>query len=59
MFGHPEGDRLIKLFARILKAVKRKEDIVARIGGDEFGCILIGSSTEGGKKICRKNKRRI
>lgn len=54
MFGHPEGDRLIKLFARILKAVKRKEDIVARIGGDEFGCILIGSSTEGGKKFAER-----
>lgn len=56
MFGHPEGDRLIKLFARILKTVKRKEDIVARIGGDEFGCILIGASMEGAKKFAERIK---
>lgn len=53
-FGHPEGDRLIKLFAKILKTNKRKEDIVARIGGDEFGCIFIGASLEGAKKIAEK-----
>lgn len=50
-FGHPEGDRLIKLFAKILKTNKRKEDIAARIGGDEFGCIFIGASLEGAKKL--------
>ncbi|WP_353683237.1 sensor domain-containing diguanylate cyclase [Thermodesulfovibrio sp. 3907-1M] len=56
MFGHPEGDRLIKLFATILKTVKRKEDIIARIGGDEFGCILIGASLDGAKKFAERVK---
>lgn len=55
-FGHLEGDRLIKLFARILKTNKRKEDVIARIGGDEFGCILIGASLEGAKKFAEKIK---
>lgn len=56
MFGHPEGDRLIKLFGKILKTNKRKEDIAARIGGDEFGCILIGASLEGAKKAAEEIK---
>ncbi len=56
MFGHPEGDRLIKFFARILKTIKRKEDIVARIGGDEFGCILIGASQKGAVKFAERIK---
>ncbi|WP_028842858.1 sensor domain-containing diguanylate cyclase [Thermodesulfovibrio yellowstonii] len=56
MFGHPEGDRLIKTFAKTLKTNKRKEDIVARIGGDEFGCILIGASVEGTKKTAERIK---
>ncbi|WP_353685751.1 sensor domain-containing diguanylate cyclase [Thermodesulfovibrio sp. 3462-1] len=56
MFGHPEGDRLIKLFAKVLKNFKRKEDVVARIGGDEFGCILIGSSQEGAIKFAERVK---
>lgn len=34
--GHPEGDRVLKQFANCLKTYFRKNDIVARIGGDEF-----------------------
>ncbi|GLI53071.1 sensor domain-containing diguanylate cyclase [Thermodesulfovibrio yellowstonii] len=59
MFGHPEGDRLIKLFAKILKTNKRKEDIAARIGGDEFGCIFIGASLEGAKKTAERIKEEL
>lgn len=34
--GHPEGDLVLKKFAHCLKSCFRKNDIVARIGGDEF-----------------------
>ncbi|WP_454190786.1 diguanylate cyclase domain-containing protein [Paenibacillus sp. Marseille-Q7038] len=34
--GHPEGDKLLKKFAGCLKSYFRKNDIVARMGGDEF-----------------------
>lgn len=54
--GHIEGDRLIKLFASILTKHSRKEDVVARIGGDEFGCILIGTNEEGAKKFAERVK---
>jgi diguanylate cyclase (GGDEF)-like protein/PAS domain S-box-containing protein len=39
-FGHMEGDRLIQMAARALRETFRGEDIVARIGGDEFAVIL-------------------
>lgn len=35
-YGHLEGDRVLKELADFLSNVMRKEDIVARIGGDEF-----------------------
>ncbi|MCL2253818.1 MAG: diguanylate cyclase [Lachnospiraceae bacterium] len=35
-YGHSEGDLAISNFANILKEVLREEDIVGRIGGDEF-----------------------
>lgn len=35
-YGHPEGDYVLKRLAIFLSQVMRKEDIVARIGGDEF-----------------------
>lgn len=38
--GHSAGDELLKHVANILKASVRTEDILARIGGDEFAIIL-------------------
>lgn len=38
--GHAEGDRLIKQAAQVLQQSFRGEDVVARIGGDEFAVIL-------------------
>ena len=38
--GHAKGDELIKASAHIIKSGCRKEDIVARIGGDEFVVLL-------------------
>ncbi|MEY8562570.1 diguanylate cyclase [Eggerthellaceae bacterium 3-80] len=35
-YGHPEGDRVLKELAHFLAQLMRKEDVVARFGGDEF-----------------------
>jgi diguanylate cyclase (GGDEF)-like protein len=35
-YGHKEGDTAISAFAKILKETLREEDIIGRMGGDEF-----------------------
>lgn len=55
-FGHNEGDKLLMAIAQILKASCRKEDIIARTGGDEF-CILLPQTTgDIAQSICERIK---
>ncbi len=39
-FGYDEGDRMIQTTAAVIKANLLPKEIVARIGGDEFGVLL-------------------
>lgn len=45
-FGHEYGDRVLKEIAAALRAAVRDIDLVARIGGDEFGILLRGQEPD-------------
>jgi diguanylate cyclase (GGDEF)-like protein len=40
VFGHAAGDKVLQSFAETIKSFVRKEDILARIGGEEFVILL-------------------
>jgi len=45
-FGHAAGDAALCQFAGILQAGRRAEDVLARVGGEEFALILPGANLE-------------
>ncbi len=53
-FGHASGDEVLKDFSSILKTHIRSEDIVARIGGEEFLIILKNSSQKSCSSIAQR-----
>jgi diguanylate cyclase (GGDEF)-like protein/PAS domain S-box-containing protein len=54
VFGHFEGDKLIKEIASILSKAIRSEDIIARWGGDEFIILLPQTSKENAQKVIHR-----
>jgi diguanylate cyclase (GGDEF)-like protein/PAS domain S-box-containing protein len=55
-FGHEAGDELLIKASRVIRRACRDKDIVARIGGDEFGIILLKTDEDGAEKIVRRIK---
>jgi len=54
-YFHDVGDEFLKWFAWILKSTTRGNDIVSRIGGDEFVLILANiKNTENISRFCEK-----
>jgi diguanylate cyclase (GGDEF)-like protein/PAS domain S-box-containing protein len=52
--GHLVGDKLLAELARILQTTIRTQDIVGRLGGDEFGLLLEDCCIDEAQKICEE-----
>jgi len=51
VFGHPFGDSLLQQAAKVMAGFCRAEDIIARVGGDEFEIILPQTTLDEAEKI--------
>ena len=61
-YGHLTGDKVIKSLSRMLQERLRRTDIIGRYGGEEFGVILLNTSSENARTILdeiRENFARI
>ncbi len=58
-YGHKKGDKLLIETAKILKEIERKEDVLARYGGDEFIMLLPQTTKNESQKIIDKIKAKI
>jgi diguanylate cyclase (GGDEF)-like protein len=57
--GHSTGDRALRRFAEALRSVTRPEDIVARIGGEEFIVLLPGAFAADAAALAERLRARL
>ncbi len=55
--GHEAGDRLIRKAAEVLVANFREQDVVARVGGDEFAVLMTEGRAKG--EVCPATQIRL
>ena len=54
-YGHPAGDAaLVKVAQLLSRSANRATDIVARLGGEEFGIVLPEATAAGGEEVARR-----
>lgn len=58
-WGHPAGDRLLRLVGRMVAGVLRRVDFGARYGGDEFSVILPETSKTAGGIVAERIRSAI
>ncbi|HEX9943772.1 MAG TPA: diguanylate cyclase [Thermoanaerobaculia bacterium] len=53
-YGHAAGDQILKEVAARLLSACRKDDLVARVGGDEFVILLPGTGLQEAKEVMER-----
>ena len=53
-YGHPEGDQVLIRIAHELKNLIRKEEVLCRIGGDEFVVLLIIRDRQEAEQLAKR-----
>jgi diguanylate cyclase (GGDEF)-like protein len=57
--GHEVGDRTLVAIARYFAAIVRAEDVVARLGGEEFAVLLPGAEPASALRVAERLRRGI
>ncbi len=57
--GHPQGDYVLREFARVLHETSREIDHPARYGGEEFALLLPGTALQGAFEVSERVRKGI
>ncbi|MDZ4676550.1 MAG: diguanylate cyclase [Oligoflexia bacterium] len=58
-YGHQQGDEVLKMVGKILKAQVRKTDFTARYGGEEFVILVNHTEEKGFTEVAEKFRKAI
>jgi diguanylate cyclase (GGDEF)-like protein len=57
--GHRVGDQILKFFAQFLRANLRQEDVICRLGGDEFTLLLPDTNVANAKLLLDRIRQKL
>ena len=58
-WGHDAGNRVLAMYADVLRGALRREDTAARYGGDEFVCVLPGADREQARAVAERIQKQF
>jgi diguanylate cyclase (GGDEF)-like protein len=58
-YGHPKGDEALMKIAKALQYAVRRKDFVGRIGGEEFGILLVSVGLDEGMQMADLIRRQV
>ncbi|MHA7808198.1 MAG: GGDEF domain-containing protein [Marinobacter adhaerens] len=58
-WGHATGDEVLRVVANLMKAELRDDDIIGRVGGEEFAAVLCNNNREAIEAVTKRLLRRI
>ncbi len=58
-YGHEAGDQVLRALSMLLRQGVSQEDVVCRIGGEEFAVLLAGHTLEQARMVCEALRQRI
>ena len=57
--GHAVGDELLRFLAEALRAIVRPEDVICRLGGEEFAVVMDGCGGEDAERVAERVQSRL
>lgn len=58
-YGHPIGDKVLKHFSGLLRRHMRSEDVVGRLGGEEFALLLPETAACGAQAVLERIRHEL
>ena len=58
-YGHAAGDLALKRFSEVMKSNTREQDIIGRLGGEEFGIYLPEADLERGHQVAERIRKNV
>ena len=58
-YGHATGDQVLSKMVSIASSVLRQEDLVGRLGGEEFAIVLVDSDATAAMKVAERIRQAI